>query len=153
MSSTLTIILILAAVVIAAVLAHVITRLKFEKKTTALEERVRSVEQERLEREQVVQGLEETLGESRRAAENLRLELTRKESELMHQQDKLMEQRKEVEKLQEKFSKDFEILASKILEEKTNKFTAKNKENMDQILNPLQEKIKTFQKKYEDTPK
>ncbi len=153
MSSTLTIILVLVAVVIAAVLAHVITRLKFEKKTTALEERVRSVEQERSEREQVVQGLEETLGESRRAAENLRLELTRKESELMHQQDKLMEQRKEVEKLQEKFAKDFEILASKILEEKTNKFTAKNKENMDQILNPLQEKIKSFEKKVEDTHK
>ena len=153
MSSTLTIILILAVGVIAAVLAHVITRLKFEKKATALEERVRSVEQERSEREQVVQGLEETLGESRRAAENLRLELTRKESELMHQQDKLMEQRKEVEKLQEKFAKDFEILASKILEEKTNKFTAKNKENMDQILNPLQEKIKSFEKKVEDTHK
>ncbi len=153
MSLTLTIILVLVAGVLTAVLAHVITRLKFEKKTTALEERVRSVEQERSEREQVVQGLEETLGESRRAAENLRLELTRKESELMHQQDKLMEQRKEVEKLQEKFAKDFEILASKILEEKTNKFTAKNKENMDQILNPLQEKIKSFEKKVEDTHK
>ena len=64
-----------------------------------------------------------------------------------------MEQRKEVENLQEKFTKDFEILASKILEEKTNKFTAKNKENMDQILNPLQEKIKSFEKKVEDTHK
>jgi DNA recombination protein RmuC len=153
MSLTLTIILVLVVGALTAVLAHVITRLKFEKKTTALEERVRSVEQERSEREQVVQGLEQTLDESRRAAENLRLELTRKESELRHQQEKMMEQRKEVENLQEKFTKDFEILASKILEEKTNKFTAKNKENMDQILNPLQEKIKSFEKKVEDTHK
>ena len=153
MSLTLTIILFLVAGAVTATLAYVITRLKFEKKTTALEERIRSIEQERIEREQVVQGLEETLGESRRAAENLRLELTRKESELGHQQEKLLEQQKDVEKLQEKFTKDFEILASKILEEKTSKFTAKNKENMDQILNPLQEKIKSFEKKVEDTHK
>ncbi|MGA9270038.1 MAG: DNA recombination protein RmuC [Lutimonas sp.] len=153
MSSTLNIILILASGIIAAVLAHVITRLKFEKQTTSLEERIRAAEQERVEREQVVRGLEETLGESRHAAENLRLELTRKESELTHQHEKLLEQRREVDKLQEKFAKDFEILASKILEEKTDKFTAKNKENMDQILNPLQEKIKSFEKKVEDTHK
>ncbi len=65
-------------------------------------------------------------------------------------QDKLSEQKDEVEKLQEKFTKEFENLANKILEEKSTKFTAQNKENLDQILKPLNEKIKDFEKKVED---
>ena len=58
-----------------------------------------------------------------------------------------------MEKLQEKFTKEFENLANKILEEKTNKFTEQNKENMKNILSPLQDKIQLFEKKVEDTHK
>jgi DNA recombination protein RmuC len=68
-------------------------------------------------------------------------------------EEKLNENKAEVEKLQEKFSKEFEILASKILEEKSVKFTEQNKENLKNILNPLQEKIQTFERKVEDTHK
>jgi len=63
------------------------------------------------------------------------------------------EQKNEVEKLQEKFTKEFENLANKILDEKSNKFTEQNKENIKNILNPLQEKINTFEKKVEQTHK
>jgi DNA recombination protein RmuC len=62
------------------------------------------------------------------------------------------EQKNEVEKLQDKFTKEFENLANKILEEKSNKFTEQNKENMKSILSPLQEKIHLL-KKVEDTHK
>ncbi|HRV55650.1 MAG TPA: DNA recombination protein RmuC, partial [Mangrovimonas sp.] len=44
-------------------------------------------------------------------------------------------------------------LANKILDEKSEKFTLQNKENIKQILNPLQEKIQTFEKKVEDSQK
>ena len=44
-------------------------------------------------------------------------------------------------------------MASRILEEKSEKFTLQNKENIKSILNPLEEKIKTFEKKVEDTQK
>ena len=81
------------------------------------------------------------------------MELVKKESALDYAKQKLGEQQAEVEKLQERFTKDFEILANKILEDKSTKFTARNKENMEQILNPLQEKIKSFEKKVEDTHK
>ncbi len=53
--------------------------------------------------------------------------------------------------MQEKFSKDFQILANKIFEEKSEKFTLQNKSSLDQILNPLKEKITDFQKKVEET--
>jgi DNA recombination protein RmuC len=63
------------------------------------------------------------------------------------------EQKEEVEKLQEKFTKEFENLANKILEEKSNKFTEQNQKNIKQILSPLQEKIQLFEKKVEATQK
>ncbi|NVK66714.1 MAG: DNA recombination protein RmuC [Flavobacteriales bacterium] len=64
---------------------------------------------------------------------------------------KLVDQKEEFNSLQEKFTKEFELVANKILEEKTNKFTDKNKENIDAILSPLKEKISEFQKKVEDS--
>ena len=76
-----------------------------------------------------------------------------KVSEFKNLEEKLQENKAEVSKLQEKFTKDFEILANKILEEKSSKFTEQNKENLKTILNPLQEKIQTFEKKVEDTHK
>lgn len=66
-------------------------------------------------------------------------------------QDKLATQKEELESLQEKFSKEFELVANKILEEKSSKFTDQNKKNIDEILNPLKERISEFQKKVEDT--
>ncbi len=63
------------------------------------------------------------------------------------------EQKEEVEKLQEKFTKEFENLANKILDEKSTKFTEQNQKNIKQILSPLQEKILLFEKKVEDTQK
>ena len=42
---------------------------------------------------------------------------------------------------------EFEHIANKILEEKTSKFTANNKANMDLILSPLKENIKAFEEK------
>lgn len=82
-----------------------------------------------------------------------RNQLTQRNSEFENLQQKLEEQKAEVEKLQEKFSKDFEILANKILDQKSEKFTVLNKENIQNILSPLQEKIKSFEEKVENNSK
>lgn len=66
-------------------------------------------------------------------------------------EEKLATQKEELNSLQERFQKDFELIANKILEEKTHKFTDENKKNLDAILNPLKERIGEFQKKVEDT--
>ncbi|PKV50520.1 DNA recombination protein RmuC [Aquimarina sp. MAR_2010_214] len=91
--------------------------------------------------------------EIRREKDFLNTELTRRNAEYENLQLKNASQKEEVEKLQEKFTKEFENLANKILEEKSNKFTEQNKENIKSILNPLQEKINTFEKKVEQTHK
>lgn len=79
----------------------------------------------------------------------LRNQLTEKCSEYRNLEEKLKEQKGELEKLQEKFSIEFENLANKILDQKSEKFTILNKENIQNILNPLQEKIKHFEEKVE----
>ncbi|GGX15002.1 DNA recombination protein RmuC [Aquimarina muelleri] len=91
--------------------------------------------------------------EIRREKDFLSTELTRRNSEYENLLLKNKEQKGEVEKLQEKFTKEFENLANKILEEKSNKFTEQNKENIKNILNPLQEKINTFENRIEQTHK
>ncbi|OIO17424.1 MAG: DNA recombination protein RmuC [Ignavibacteria bacterium CG08_land_8_20_14_0_20_37_9] len=64
---------------------------------------------------------------------------------------KLDEQKREIEEIQQRFVKEFENLANRIFDEKSNKFTTQNRDNIDQILKPLNEKIKEFEKKVEET--
>ena len=79
--------------------------------------------------------------------------LTKQEAELAQLRRVNEEQRADVERLQEKFTKEFENLANKILEEKSSKFTKQNRESLENILNPLKEKIKTFEEKVDKTHK
>ena len=79
--------------------------------------------------------------------------LAKKENDFDNLLERNKEQKQEVNALQEKFTKEFENLANKILEEKTQKFTEQNKENLKNILSPLQDKIQNFEKKVEDTHK
>lgn len=59
-------------------------------------------------------------------------------------------QNKEIEKLNEKFSIEFQNVANRILEEKTEKFTASNKLNIEALLKPLGENLDRFKSKVEE---
>ena len=87
--------------------------------------------------------------------ENLIIELNKdiatKSANFANLNEKLSEQKKDIDNLQEKFRLEFKNLANEILEEKTQKFTEQNKINIGDILKPLSEKIKDFEKKVEDT--
>ncbi|WP_157208203.1 DNA recombination protein RmuC [Mariniflexile maritimum] len=91
--------------------------------------------------------------EIRREKEFLNSELTRRNTEYENLQQVSLKRDEEIELRQEQLRKDFELLANKILEEKSEKFTLQNKENIKNILNPLQEKIKTFEEKVDLTQK
>ncbi len=99
------------------------------------------------EKDQQLQSLNEHLDHLRKDNLFLSNELTRRNSEFENLQQKNLEQKAEVEKLQEKFIKEFENLANKILDQKSEKFTHLNKENLQNILNPLNEKIRSFEEK------
>ena len=90
------------------------------------------------------------LSQMREAHQNELKSATEWKSRYNALEEKIRDQKEELESLQEKFTKEFELVANKILDEKTSKFTDQNKKNLDVILNPLKEKISEFQKKVED---
>lgn len=65
--------------------------------------------------------------------------------------DKLTTQKNEVEELQKTAHLQFEKIANKLFEEKSEKFTATNKTNIETLLNPLKEDINKFKEKVEAT--
>lgn len=65
--------------------------------------------------------------------------------------DKLTTQKTEVEELQKTAHLQFEKIANKLFEEKSEKFTATNKTNIETLLNPLKEDINKFKEKVEAT--
>lgn len=75
------------------------------------------------------------------------------EADYRNLQEKLQDQKKEFEALNEKFAHQFKNLANDIFEEKSKKFTDQNKANILDLLKPLGEKIVDFEKRVEDTHK
>lgn len=65
--------------------------------------------------------------------------------------EKLQGQKQEFEELRKQSQLEFQNLANKILEEKSQKFTLSNKENIDNILKPLGQNLEQFKKKVEET--
>lgn len=65
------------------------------------------------------------------------------------QQEKLQEQKAEVEQTRMHFQREFENIAEKLLKEKSKEFTDVNRHNLDVLLNPLKENIKAFEDKVE----
>ncbi len=94
-----------------------------------------------------LQKIEEERESIRKEKDVLRNELTKRNSEFDNLQQRNLEHKAEVEKLQERFSKEFENLANRILDQKSEKFTLLNKENIRNILSPLNDKIKSFEEK------
>ena len=91
--------------------------------------------------------------EGRLGQEQLKLQLQESELNRKNLLQKLQDQKDELEKLQEKFTQEFENLAQKILDEKSEKFAVQNQKNIKIILDPLKEKIKQFETKVDDTQK
>jgi len=135
------------------IIGKLLTKGNFEKVTSELEIRNQLLLEEKQLNELNVNKLIQEKNSLNEEKHQIDIRLAQKVSEFNNLEEKLNENKAEVEKLQEKFSKEFEILASKILEEKSVKFTEQNKENLKNILSPLQEKIQTFERKVEDTHK
>jgi DNA recombination protein RmuC len=95
------------------------------------------------------QKLEDELHDLRQNFINERSKVIKAEENLSAQQERYAAQEKNILELQQRFKIEFELIANKILEEKTEKFTLQNRANLDIILNPLKENIKTFEEKVE----
>lgn len=149
--------LFIIALMIGIYIGKLIFSAKSQSEKTFLEEKLNNLrEQSSLDKialeKQLLQSIQEK-EHIRSEKEAINIQLSKKEVDFENLWQRNKEQKEEVEKLQEKFTKEFENLANKILDEKSNKFTEQNKENMKNILLPLQDKIQLFEKKVEDTHK
>ncbi|KQO33017.1 DNA polymerase V [Flavobacterium sp. Leaf82] len=158
----------LLAFVVALFLGLYLGKLLFSARSqsekVSLEERLNAninqlqLQKEQFERERI--NFEKQLHFIASEKENIRTEkdsiaiqLSKKEVDFENLWERHKEQKAEVTELQEKFTKEFENLANKILEEKSAKFTEQNSVNMKNILLPLQDKIQGFEQKVEQTHK
>ncbi|NNJ88527.1 MAG: DNA recombination protein RmuC [Eudoraea sp.] len=152
-TAVMTALIAIATALVGFFLGNYIERLKRRSSQSTLEEREKQL---RLN----LEGLDERLQTEMESTRQLREEnstfaqqITRFQADMENLQLKNVEQKEEVTKLQEKFTKEFENLANKILDEKSLKFTEQNQKNIKNILSPLQEKIQLFEKKVEDSQK
>ena len=163
-TSILVILSFIIALAIGFYLGKLLSKSQSQAEKSGLEERVNGLvtqieqlkNQFQVEKMQFEKTLVQVVSEKdsiQKEKEALAIHLAKKENDFDNLLERNKEQKQEVNELQEKFTKEFENLANKILEEKTTKFTEQNKENMKIILNPLQEKIQLFEKKVEDTHK
>ncbi len=162
--SMLILITFIVALAIGIFLGKMLFTAQSQSEKSGLEERINGflgqIEQLKIQFQTERNQFEKTLSQLTSEKENLQKEkeslaihLAKKENDFDNLLERNKEQKQEVEQLQEKFTKEFENLANKILEEKTVKFTEQNKENLKNILSPLQDRIQLFEKKVEDTHK
>ncbi len=71
------------------------------------------------------------------------------EQSMAHLQEKLDAQREDMLRLQERFKVEFENVANRLLDEKSQKFSAQNQQQIGELLNPLREKIQSFEQHIE----
>lgn len=165
----------IACLLVGAFLGVFISNLKKKGELSGLEERLRQ-EELKLEEAKTAFAKAESLTQQIRSESQVQLEKLRTESDRQiayireqkdHAQNELTarnaafeglekrmeEKTEELTQLQEKFTKDFEIIAQKILDDKSTKFTLQNQQNLDIILKPLQEKIQHFEKRVDETNK
>ncbi len=137
---------IITGLAIGLIFGWLIATFKAKSGSGKIEERASLLEQNKNE-------LEKNLTAERNKVLDLNSRLSSLQSDYNNLQQKLAEQKGEIEELQQKFTKEFENLANRIFEEKGNKFSEQNKEKLNEILNPLKDKISEFEKRVEETNK
>lgn len=144
-----TVLLIIVGIVLSAFAAWLIAKYKYEGQ--------KGISKQELDEKYVAKEFYNELKERAEEKENqitaLSIKSAKSEQENQHLKERLEEQKKEIEKIQQSFRIEFENLANKLLEEKSKKFLEINEKNVGDILKPLREKIQEFEKKVDETYK
>ena len=81
---------------------------------------------------------------------NLKADVSSRDANIENLNLKIKEEGERLLKQQKQLESQFENMANKILEQKSEKFAQQNQKNIDQILKPLGVKIKSFEESIED---
>lgn len=139
----------LIGTLIGAIIAWLLTKLSYESaqnnySSKALQERyVLKAVHEAVQNQADI--LKADLNERERSLMDISNQLSAQKQDSLHLQEKLEEQELSMTQLQEKFKIEFENIANRLLEEKSEKFTKHNHQQLESILQPLRERINTFE--------
>jgi DNA recombination protein RmuC len=146
------IILLIIGLLTGAVIGWLIAKSKFSGGGAAPTQMI--VEQERNKALQLqLNEVKAALHEERNKVLEAHNSLAATEADYRNLQEKLTDQKKELENTHEKLALQFKNLANEIFEEKSKKFTEQNKSNLFDLLKPLGEKLNDFERKVEETHK
>ena len=81
---------------------------------------------------------------------DLKSEIAKKDENLSNLKERLDEEKNRLKEQHIQLKSEFENLANEILDKKSEKFVKQNEENLDKILDPLGEKIKSFEKSVQE---
>ncbi len=141
------IIYLILGLVVGAVIGWLTARVK-----TSVAESSLATEQEKTRAATIqIQELKKEIEASRHRIIELTTHLSATEADYRNLEEKLKDRKIEIGELQEKFSLQFKNLANEIFEEKSKKFTEQNKSNISDLLQPLGEKITSFEKRINQT--
>lgn len=128
-------------------LGNYFARLKHSSLTGKLEERLRLAQLQEEKWSENIGKLTDSNEKLRAEKEALNVQLSRQSAEYDALLSELTKEKERFATFEKDFHHKFENLAHKIIMEKTEKFTAANKENIENILKPLNLKIKEFEDK------
>ena len=135
---------VLIGLIVGGTLAWYIARLKIRGDEKIAHQRVCDLNEEN-------DSLKQEFKDEQAKTMELSKQLSVVETDYKNLRERMDDQKKELQSIQDKFSQEFQILANNIFEEKTKKFTDLNRLNLAEILNPLKDKIVEFEKKVDQT--
>ncbi len=141
--------LLLAAIclMIGAFIGNLFARLKNKTETGKLEERLQNSQ---FQEEKLNERLGHLVSEKdilQKEKESANVQLSRQSAEYESLRKELEKEKERFKSFEKDFNDKFENIAHKILTDKTSLFTESNKENIENILKPLNKKIKEFEEK------
>ena len=134
----------IAGIIITSIISLVLSRSALKNQSAALQERL---QQQANSQNQLLKERQEL----QFAKDELIARATKAESHFGFLEEKLAQQREELNQIGESFKFEFRNLAQNILEEKTQKFTEVNEAKMKAILDPLKNDLGIFKQKVEET--
>ncbi len=126
---------------------------QWQEKYHQQQSRVSQLEQQISQLEQLERKLDEKDRESRHLQQLLKEEhgkCSELQARLESSQQELVEKVALLKEAKDQLKVEFQNIANKLFEDKSEKFTTQNKSNMEQILSPLREQLTDFKKRVED---
>lgn len=134
----------ITGIFVGAVAVWLASKFRYEGKQNISKERLKGLSE-------IIEKAQKELEDREKEVIELNRQVSARDVEFRNLNEKLQDQKNEIEKLHEKFRIEFKNLANEIFDEKSKKFTEQNKSKLDEILKPLSEKLRDFEKKVEET--